>query len=188
MTHHGAPKFSRGGASAYHRRWRMRSTLPDPLRGWLPVWAVALAIVVLAGCKPKELEHPRDEKTLLARSAISADADRLIDALVNNKVRELHAWMTPTLQGQLRLDDLSATNQRLRIRVSGADAGANRSLEDHMFRRMRPRPLVRAAGVVATTAVVAGTAGAVSHHQQQKYAQQNAAAQQQQEMGETVPC
>ena len=50
-----------------------------------------------------------------------------------------------------------------------------------MFRRMRPRPLVRAAGVVATTAVVAGTAGAVSHHLQQKYAQQNAAAQQQQE-------
>lgn len=51
-----------------------------------------------------------------------------------------------------------------------------------MFRRMRPRPLVRAAGVVATTAVVAGTAGAVSHHQQQKYAQQNAAAQQQQDL------
>lgn len=95
----------------------MRSTpLPDPLRGWLTPWlsAVALALVVLAGCKPKELEHPRDEKTLLARSAISADADRLIDALVNNKVRDLHAWMTPTLQGQLRLADLSATNQRLR--------------------------------------------------------------------------
>jgi hypothetical protein len=94
----------------------MRSTpLPDTLRGWLPVVVGGgAALVVLAGCKPKELEHPRDEKTLLARSAISADADRLIDALVNNKVRELHAWMTPTLQGQLRLADLSATNQRLR--------------------------------------------------------------------------
>ncbi len=51
-----------------------------------------------------------------------------------------------------------------------------------MFARMRPRPLVRAAGVVATTAVVAGTAGAVHHRQQQKYAQQDAAAQQQQQM------
>ena len=61
---------------------------------------------------------------------------------------------------------------------SGADAGANRELEDHMLRRRRP--LVRAVGVAATTAVVAGTAGAVHHHQQQKYAQQNAAAQQQQ--------
>ena len=40
-----------------------------------------------------------------------------------------------------------------------------------MFRRRRP--LVRAAGVVATTAVVAGTAGAVQHRQQQKYAQQD---------------
>lgn len=38
--------------------------------------------------------------------------------------------------------------------------------------RMR-RPLVRAAGVAATTAVVAGTAGAVRHHQEQKYAQQD---------------
>jgi hypothetical protein len=47
---------------------------------------------------------------------------------------------------------------------------------------MRPRPLVRAAGVAATTAVVAGTAGAVHHRQQQKYAQQNAAAQQQQDL------
>lgn len=51
-----------------------------------------------------------------------------------------------------------------------------------MFARMRPRPLVRAAGVAATTAVVAGTAGAVHHHQQQKYAQQDMAAQQQQQM------
>jgi hypothetical protein len=51
-----------------------------------------------------------------------------------------------------------------------------------MFRRMRPRPLVRAAGVVATTAVVAGTAGAVHHRQQQKYAQQDAAVQQQQDL------
>ena len=51
-----------------------------------------------------------------------------------------------------------------------------------MFARMRPRPLVRAAGVAATTAVVAGTAGAVSHHQQQKYAQQDAASQQQQDL------
>jgi len=39
--------------------------------------------------------------------------------------------------------------------------------------RARPRPLVRAAGVAATTAVVAGTAGAVHHHQQQKYARQD---------------
>ena len=40
-----------------------------------------------------------------------------------------------------------------------------------MFRARRP--LVRAAGVAATTAVVAGTAGAVRHHQQQKYARQD---------------
>jgi hypothetical protein len=58
---------------------------------------------------------------------------------------------------------------------------ALQTLEDHMF-RMRPRPLVRAAGVAATTAVVAGTAGAVHHHQQQKYGQQDAAAQQQQDL------
>jgi hypothetical protein len=44
--------------------------------------------------------------------------------------------------------------------------------------RRRPRPLVRAAGIAATTAVVAGTAGAVHHHQQQKYAQQDYANQQ----------
>ena len=83
----------------------------NPLPSSLAVVALALGLV---GCKPKELEHPRDEKILLAKSAISADADRLIDALVNNRVRELRAWMTPALQGQLRLEDLSATNQRLR--------------------------------------------------------------------------
>jgi hypothetical protein len=81
----------------------------------LPFLLSALALALIAvGCRPKELEHPRDEKSLLARSAISADADRLIDALVNNRVRELHAWMTPSLQGQLRLEDLTATQQRLR--------------------------------------------------------------------------
>ena len=46
-----------------------------------------------------------------------------------------------------------------------------------MFRR-RPRPLVRAAGLAAGTAVVVGTAGAVHHHQQQKYTQQDYAQQQ----------
>lgn len=39
--------------------------------------------------------------------------------------------------------------------------------------RRRPRPLVHAAGIAATTAVVAGTAGAVHHRQQQKYARQD---------------
>lgn len=67
-----------------------------------------------AGCKPKELEHPRPETALKQRSAISPAADRLIDGLMSNRVRELHQWMTPGLRGQLRLEDLSATSQRLR--------------------------------------------------------------------------
>ncbi len=79
--------------------------------------ALATTLLVMAaapGCKPKELEHPRDEKTLKARSEVSPAADRLIDGLMNNKVGELHAWMTPGLQSQLRLADLGATSQRLR--------------------------------------------------------------------------
>jgi len=79
-----------------------------------PLPVLALALVILGGCRPKELEHPRDEKTLLARSAIAPEADRLIDALMHNRIKDLHAWMTPGLQGQVRLGDLSATSQRLR--------------------------------------------------------------------------
>jgi len=79
-----------------------------------PLPVLALALVILGGCRPKELEHPRDEKTLLARSAIAPEADRLIDALMHHRIKDLHAWMTPGLQGQVRLGDLSATSQRLR--------------------------------------------------------------------------
>ncbi len=87
-----------------------------------PAGGVRAALVVAlaawlggaAGCKPKELEHPVDEAVLRARSAISPAADRLIDGLMANRVRELHTSMTPTLRGQLRLDDLAATSKRLR--------------------------------------------------------------------------
>ena len=56
-----------------------------------------------------------------------------------------------------------------------------------MRRRAIGRPVARAVGVAATTAVVAGTAGAVRHHQEQKYAQQAAANQPQQVVYEAPP-
>lgn len=74
---------------------------------------VALATSV-AGCRPRELESPVDEKKLLQRSAISPAADRLIAALNANRVAEIHGYMTPALKSQLRLADLSDTSKRLR--------------------------------------------------------------------------
>ena len=71
-------------------------------------------MMVLAGCRPRELETPVDEKKLLQRSAISPAADRLIAALNANRVSEIHGYMTPALKGQLRLADLSDTSKRLR--------------------------------------------------------------------------
>ena len=87
------------------------------MRGSDALAALGLGFFVMAaasGCRPKELENPVDEKTLRPRSAISPAADRLIDGLMNNRVGDLHRWMTPGLQGQVRLDDLTATSQRLR--------------------------------------------------------------------------
>ena len=74
---------------------------------------LALATSV-AGCRPRELENPVDEKLLLQRSAISPAADRLIAALNANRVAEIHGYMTPALKGQLRLAELSDTSKRLR--------------------------------------------------------------------------
>lgn len=74
---------------------------------------LALATSV-AGCRPRELENPVDEKLLLQRSAISPAADRLIAALNANRVAEVHGYMTPALKSQLRLADLSDTSKRLR--------------------------------------------------------------------------
>lgn len=84
---------------------------PPPLAALL----LAGALAGLGACKPKELEHPRAEATLKQRSAVSPAADRLIDGLMGNKVRELHAWMSPGLRGQLRLQDLADTSERLRV-------------------------------------------------------------------------
>ncbi len=87
------------------------------MRGSHAPAALGLALFTIVagpGCRPKELAHPVDEKVLKPRSALSPAADRVIDGLMNNKVRDLHGWMTTSLKGQLRLEDLADTSQRLR--------------------------------------------------------------------------
>ena len=80
----------------------------------LAALGLIMTMVLAAGCRPRELENPVDEKKLLQRSAISPAADRLIAALNANRVAEIHGYMTPALKGQLRLADLSDTSKRLR--------------------------------------------------------------------------
>lgn len=72
------------------------------------------ALLLAAGCKPRELSHPFEERTLVAHSAISPEAEKLIQALMRNEVAVLQKWMTTELRAQLRFEDISATSDRLR--------------------------------------------------------------------------
>lgn len=81
-------------------------------RGWPAL--VITALLLAAGCKPRELSHPFEERTLVAHSAISPEAEKLIQALMRNEVAVLQKWMTTELRAQLRFEDISATSDRLR--------------------------------------------------------------------------
>ncbi len=78
------------------------------------VLTLGLGLGLASGCRPKELAHPVDEARLLSASAILPEADRLRFALVNNRVAEIHDWLSQNLRSQLRTSDISAVALRLR--------------------------------------------------------------------------
>ena len=88
-----------------------------PPRGRLALTAALLgllaALVVAPACRPLELEHPYVESSLPAHSR-EPEAERLIQALMRNEIMEMQNWMTPELRTQLRIEDISATSDRLR--------------------------------------------------------------------------
>ncbi len=88
-----------------------------PPRGRLALTAALLgllaALVVAPACRPLELEHPYVESSLPPHSR-EPEAERLIQALMRNEIMEMQNWMTPELRTQLRIEDISATSDRLR--------------------------------------------------------------------------
>jgi hypothetical protein len=78
------------------------------------VLLAALLVCAAAGCKPKGVVPKFPESGLKLKSALEPAADRLVDGLMFNRVKDLHAWMSPSLRARVSAVDLSATGDRLR--------------------------------------------------------------------------
>jgi hypothetical protein len=86
------------------------------MRGTLVLAAVAAALFACtaAGCAPKSVVPKFPETGLKLKSELLPEADRLVDGLMFNRVKEIHAWMSPNLRARVSAVDLSATGDRLR--------------------------------------------------------------------------
>jgi hypothetical protein len=78
------------------------------------VLLAALLACAAVGCKPKGLSPKYPERGLKTKSELLPEADRLVDGLMFNRVKDIHAWMSPSLRARVSAVDLSATGDRLR--------------------------------------------------------------------------
>lgn len=74
----------------------------------------ALLVCAAAGCQPKGVSPKFPETGLRTKSEIEPMADRLVEGLMNNRVKDIHAWMSPSLRARVAAVDLKATGDRLR--------------------------------------------------------------------------
>lgn len=75
---------------------------------------LAVLLVCAAGCKPKGVSPKFPERGLKTKSELMPEADRLVDGLMFNRVKDIHAWMSPSLRARVSAIDLTATGDRLR--------------------------------------------------------------------------
>ncbi|MCA9690535.1 MAG: M23 family metallopeptidase [Myxococcales bacterium] len=107
-----------------------RPRLARPRGLWVSLLGLLVTTSASLACKPRGLENPPALSRTIPKSRISADANRLIEALAAREIAPLLQWMTPTLRGQVDAGTLSAASDRLRMRF-GEPLGI---LEERMHR------------------------------------------------------